>query len=152
MFIDKYKLYLIGNGNLANSLAAHFQEKKIDFSWFKSDEQKRYFVSNDELVETTLYLLAVNESNLKEIIQHFKGLNSKSLYCHFSASISLDVFPAILKKNAFILHPMQSFPSIRQIVPIKNCYFTFQGETMLFKQLDGFLHRLEIHSNISKIK
>ena len=71
MTIDEYNLYLIGNGNLANSLAAHFRKYKIKFDWFKSSEQKRYFNYSDELEDRTIYLLAVNESNLLKLVHEF---------------------------------------------------------------------------------
>ncbi|MCB0280254.1 MAG: DUF2520 domain-containing protein [Calditrichaeota bacterium] len=147
-----YRLYLIGDGNLAHSLAAHYKQRNIDFEWFRSGIKKRYFSSKDELKEKTLYLLAVNESNIADLASPFSDINQMSLYCHFSAAIGIDAFPEQLRKRSFILHPMQTFPSRKEHVPIQNCYFTFQGSKNTYSVLEELFNQIGIQAIYMKMK
>ena len=152
MFTKTHKLYLIGSGNLANSLAAHFKKYNIKFDWFETRKQGRYFESSDELSTPTLYLLAINESNLDNLCKKITNKNPNSLYCHFSASLGFDVFPKKLLKNAFILHPMQTFPSPDKVIDIANCYFTFQADSKLYMSVKTDLNSIGIHTLFLELK
>jgi predicted short-subunit dehydrogenase-like oxidoreductase (DUF2520 family) len=148
----KFKILLIGNGRLAFSIAHHLQSISIGFDWYKADEIGSYFSKKDERPEATLYLIAINESRLIELLNEFSNLNPNSLYCHFSASIDFSKFPKVIKKNSLILHPLQSFPNKINPIKLDSIFFTFQGSKLVYKKLNNLFLVLKINTIIIEIK
>ena len=135
-----HKLYLIGSGNVATHFARFFTQKHIPFIWFKPEEKKRYFNSEDERAEPTLYLCAVDEPNLVSLLDQFQGINSDSYYGHLSGSKGMDVFPETIRKRGFVCHPMQTFPNKTDVISLEECTYVFQGEIYIYNALNHAVH------------
>ena len=142
-----HQLYLIGNGHVAVQFASFFKQYDIKFHWFKSNNHNRYFSTDDELNEPTIYLCAVNESKLIELLKQFSHKNENSYYGHLSGSLSRDIFPEMIKQNSFVLHPMQTFPNKTQNINLEESVFTFQGSEIIKPELESaFLQKIKMIS------
>jgi predicted short-subunit dehydrogenase-like oxidoreductase (DUF2520 family) len=122
--MQNFEYHLIGNGNLASALAAHFTKRGMVFRWFKADEMGRYYTAADESSKKTLSFFAVSDTAIRPIWEELKGLNKNSIYVHFSASIGLKL--GTLLSQSVCLHPMYTFPD-RSEVDFANVPFSFQA-------------------------
>jgi predicted short-subunit dehydrogenase-like oxidoreductase (DUF2520 family) len=124
--MNNYQLHLIGNGNLAASIAAHFATNNLTFTWFKPDEHGRHFLPTDEPAKKAICFFAIRDSAIPNIWDTLQGIHPESIYVHFSAAIGLRL--GRLLSQTVCLHPMYAFPN-HEIISLAKIPFSFQGES-----------------------
>lgn len=99
------KPYLVGEGQLANAIAKHFNALSIDFVWYKKSKKNKYF-SSEDIKTNHLYLLAIQDSKIDEFLSHFSNHKNEFLIT-FSGSFDIKSYADYT--HLIKLHPMMTF-------------------------------------------
>jgi predicted short-subunit dehydrogenase-like oxidoreductase (DUF2520 family) len=111
-------IVIIGSGNLASNLgpALSAAGKKIVCVYSRNLENARTLASickakyTNQIKEiprtADLYIIAINDSAIKEISEHLTGL--KGIVVHTSGSVSISVFPESIKSHG-VFYPLMTF-------------------------------------------
>jgi predicted short-subunit dehydrogenase-like oxidoreductase (DUF2520 family) len=146
------KIILIGAGALGSSLHEHFVENKVEHSWFNKGIESKSFTKNNILEEKSLYLFAVQESKLENLLNMFSDNKYENYLVHFSASLDFSIFPENKASKNIILHPMYSFTKSKTHERLNSIYFTFQGSKKDQDYISKILSLKTIYTSIKNAK
>lgn len=117
---------VIGSGNvathLAKSLAPHIEICQVYSRDIKHAEELARVISveceaiNDISAifnDADLYLLAVTDDSIKEILQHFNK-DDHGIWVHTSGSVGMDVFEG-LRRRYGVFYPLQTFSKSKSV-------------------------------------
>lgn len=145
------KIGIIGSGRVAVSMGKYlsmnqkevigFYNPRIESAKEAADfVQTDYYSSLQELVmKSDLLFVAVPDQKIQDLWQQIKKEQiTNKVICHFSGSLSSDVFFGREKLGAYgvSLHPLMAFSSkFDSYLLLEKCFFTMEGDTEAKKQL-----------------
>lgn len=117
-------IVLIGAGNLATNLGVALQQKGYDIRQIYSRTQdsaqmlgKRLSVGyttdlSDVCRDADLYIVALKDSALKELIPEITSIRKDALYVHTAGSMPMNVWKGYASRYG-VFYPMQTFSKLR---------------------------------------
>ena len=152
------KIGIIGAGKVGCSIGKYLKDggKTVTGYYsqtYESAAKAAEFTSTDcfrtmeELVafSDTLFITTPDEQ-IGAVWDCMKGMSlDERIICHFSGSLSSDVFTEIGKKKAYgaSMHPMLAFrDKFSSYGQLKNCFFTLEGNAYALRQLEGMLQEM----------
>lgn len=152
------KVGIIGAGRVGCSMGKYLTDKgKTVTGYYSKNEESAAkaaeftgtdcFRTMEELValSDTLFITTPDEQ-IGVVWGHMKAMSvDERVICHFSGSLSSDVFIGIEEKNAFgiSIHPLLAFrDKVSAYKQLKHCFFTLEGNPYAVKQMEGLLTEL----------
>ena len=136
--------YLTDNGNTVTGYYSRTYENAAEAAEFTGTD---CFRQMEELVtlSDTLFI-TTPDGQIGEVWERMKEMSVDGrMICHFSGSLSSDVFTGIDEKKAWgaSVHPMlafrDKFTSYRQL---HNCFFTMEGNPYALRRLEELFRKL----------
>lgn len=152
------KIGIIGAGRVGCSMGKYLMERGKTVTGYYSQSYESAAAAADftgtdsfrrmeELVtlSDTLFI-AVSDDKIGAVWDCMKGMSiNERIICHFSGSLSSDVFNGIDGKKAYgaSLHPMLAFRDrFSSYKQLHNCFFTLEGNFYALQHLENLLDDL----------
>lgn len=152
------KIGIIGAGRVGCSIGKYLKDRGKTVTGYCSQKYEsaaaaaRFtgtdcFRTTEELVALSdTLLIAVPDDRIGAVWDRMKAVSvDERVICHFSGSLSSDVFNGIDGKKAFgaSIHPMLAFRDrFSSYGQLDNCFFTLEGHPYALQQLKGLLEEL----------
>ncbi|MCS7245805.1 MAG: DUF2520 domain-containing protein [candidate division WOR-3 bacterium] len=145
----RFKIGIIGYGNVGGSIAEFFEKKKrkvlvLTSKNLKSREFVKFYKYNEIesfLENTNVILICIRDDKIENIVEILKNYNlTNKIVYHTSGSLTSDILKPITKAYIGSLHPIQTFPKINYKL-LRNIYFSFEGQKFsIAKKLATFFN------------